>query len=269
MSPVAPTPPGRAPWNSRALVLAAAWCALAQLASCRGHPEVPILGYHAVVDDPSRQDTTPAQLAAQLDALAAKGFHTVSLQAVFDHQDRARPLPARPIVLTFDDGTADAFTCVLPLLRARGMTATFFVVSSWLGADAASRRREPASDGEVARPELTWPELRALRDAGMEIGSHSRTHPRLPELTDEAALEEMVSSKRELESGLGIPVLLFAYPYNALRARTGSLLQEAGYRAAVAGQDHGGRSREALYRIGVYRETTPEELVGYALAGAR
>ena len=239
------------------------------LASCKGRPPVPILGFHAVVPSPGHLDVSPEQFAAQLDALAAAGFHTVSLGQVLDHLERATPLPARPIVLTFDDGTADAFTCVLPLLRARGMTATFFVVSSWLGADAASRRREPASDGEVARPELTWPELRALRDAGMEIGSHSRTHPRLPELTDEAALEEMVSSKRELESGLGIPVLLFAYPYNALRARTGSLLQEAGYRAAVAGQDHGGRSREALYRIGVYRETTPEELVGYALAGAR
>ncbi len=236
---------------------------------CHRRPEVPILGYHSVVDDPGRLDVTPKLFAAQLDALAAAGFHTVSLHAVLEHQDRGAPLPARPIVLTFDDGTADEVATLLPALKARGMIATFFVVSDWLGADAAHRKLEPQSRGSPARAALTWPELKLLRDAGMEIGSHSRTHARLADLTDAAALEELTASKRALEAGLGAPIELFAYPYNSVRARLEPLVRQAGYRAAVAGQEHGGRGRDALYRIGVYRDTTPAELVSFALAGSR
>ena len=241
------------------------------LAGCNRRPAVPLLGFHAVVPAPGPLDVSPANFAAQLDALAGSGFHTVSLNAALDAADRGSPLPARPIVLTFDDGTADAFSNALPILRARGMTATFFVVSGWLAEDEAHRKLEPQENDQAGQswPVLTWPELRALRDAGMEIGSHSRTHPRLPELNDDATLEELTASKRELEAGLAIPIDLFAYPYNSLRSHTEKLVERAGYRAAVAGQDHGNDERESLYRIGVYRETTPAELVQYALAGTR
>jgi peptidoglycan/xylan/chitin deacetylase (PgdA/CDA1 family) len=193
----------------------------------------------------------------------------VSLSAALDHADRATPLPERPIVLTFDDGTADAIRVVLPALRERGMVATFFVVSSWIGVDEAHRSQQPARSGESSRPVLIWPEVRALHEAGMEIGSHSRTHSRLPDVEEKVLLDELVGSKREIEAGLGAPVDLFAYPYNSVRARIEGAVLSAGYRAAVAGQDHGGRNVVALYRIGVYRETSPQELVGYALAGAR
>ncbi len=247
------------------LLVALVLCA----AACRGRPDVPILGFHAVVDSPGRLDVTPTQFVAQLDALVAAGFHSVPLSALLDHADRATPLPERPIVLTFDDGTADAIRVVLPALRARGMVATFFVVSSWIGDDEAHRSLHPAGADESSHPVLTWPEVRALHAAGMEIGSHSRTHPRLPELDDKALLEELRGSRRELEAGLGAPIDLFAYPYNSVRARIEPVVIAAGYRAAVAGQDHGGRSRTALYRIGVYRETSPQELVGYARAGTR
>jgi len=158
---------------------------------------------------------------------------------------------------------------VLPALRARGMTATFFVVSSWIGADAAHRRNEPLQPGEPSRPVLIWPELLALRAAGMEIGSHSRTHARLPLLEEKALEDELVGSRRELSAGLGAPVDLFAYPFNALRAKTEAAVLAAGYRAAVAGQEHGAQRTSALYRIGVYRDTKPDELVRYALAGSR
>jgi peptidoglycan/xylan/chitin deacetylase (PgdA/CDA1 family) len=246
-----------------------AFAFLLALTACKQRPEVPILGFHAVVDSPGQLDVTPAQLNSQLDALAHAGFHAVSLHAVLDHEDHGDFLPPRPIVLTFDDGTADAVSTVLPILRARGMTATFFIVSSWLGKDEATRMTEPLEPGEPSRPVLTWPELLLLKNSGMEIGSHSRTHARLPQLEDAVALREMTDSKRELEVGLRVPVDLFAYPYNSLRSRLGLLLHEAGYRAAVAGQDHGNKDRESLYRIGVYRDTTPEELVRFAQAGKR
>jgi len=134
-----------------------------------------------------------------------------------------RVLPKRAVILTFDDGRSDALSVVLPLLRKRGMRATFFIITGRVG--------EPGF--------LTWEGVRALAAAGMEIGSHTQTHPRLPDLTDEAAEEELEVSKARLQKEIGQPVEVLAYPYNALRSHTASLVAAAGYRVAVAGTAHG------------------------------
>src|SRR5262249_60938469 len=82
-------------------------------------------------------------------------------------------MPDKPTLFTSDDGDEDAFTAALPALRARGMRATFFVVSGWIRPDEAHR----FTRGETGRSSLIWPEVRALAAAGMEIGSHGRTRP--------------------------------------------------------------------------------------------
>jgi peptidoglycan/xylan/chitin deacetylase (PgdA/CDA1 family) len=224
---------------------------------CRG--EVPILTWHAVGPGSGSYDVTPAAFARQLDAIRAAGFHTVSLHEVLARQDSGAHLPDKPVVLTFDDGAADGFTTVLPALRARGMKATFFLVPTWLGPDETHRHVE--MDEGVARPCLTVQEARALDAAGMELGAHGLAHRRLAGLSEEGAREEIVGARRLLEQLLGIPIDLFAYPYNSLRRPHRALVREAGYRAAVAGVEHGSRDRFSLYRAPVVRSTTPEELV--------
>lgn len=242
----------------------AALAALCAVAGCRG--EVPILTWHAVMPPRSAYDVAPEAFAAQLDALRAAGYHTVSLHQVLAHADAGAQLPEHPVVLTFDDGTRDHATTVLPLLRARGMTATFFVVPAWVGPDEAHRHVEV--DQGIARPCLIVPELRALATAGMEIGAHGLSHARLPSLSEEAARREIAQARPALEALLGAPVDLFAYPFNALRRPHRILVREAGYAAAVAGVDHGSADRYALYRVPVLRDTSPRELLA-ALASAR
>ena len=224
-------------------------------AGCR--PDVPILTWHSIGGDGDEFTVTEAAFAAQLDALRKAGFHAVTFHEWLEHEDRGAPLPDKPILLTLDDGYQDAFTAALPALRARGMRATFFLVSAWIGADQAHR-----SQGEPGRRYLSWPEVHALAAAGMEIGSHGATHQRLPDLTDAQAMDELTRSKRQLESGLGAPVEVVAYPYNASRRRLRALARQAGYRAAVSGTDHGGADRYELYRSGVQGGTSPEELLG-------
>lgn len=252
---------GGARRQQRARLGLALACCLAALA-CKGRPAAPILTWHAIgppgaaaADDADGWTVSQDRFEAQLDALAAAGFTTVPLSLLTAHAERGAPLPARPVVLTFDDGTQDHLARALPALLARGMRGAFFVVSGRLRA----RPEERVVAG--GRGYLLWSELVALRGAGMEIGSHSRTHPRLPDLPDEAARAELLESRRELEAALGAPVEWFAFPYNALRERHRPMVRAAGYRGAVAGVAHGGSDLRSLYRLPVRQETAPAALV--------
>jgi len=232
------------------------WAALAVvLTACSGQPQVPILNHHSISRGGDEFAVSPERFDAELDALGRAGFRTVSFHDWLD----GKPLPPHPVILTFDDGYEDAYSTVMPALRARGMTGTFFVVPSWIGPDAGHRvvRRE---DGITFRY-LVWPELVAMSAAGMEIGSHGERHLRLPELPDEKVREEVRDSRAELEAHLHRPVEVFAYPYNASRSRLRAAVQAAGYRAAVSGTVHGGADRFELLRKGVLARTTPEEVV--------
>jgi len=200
-------------------------CLALLLACCaRGRGEVPILAYHSVGGAASDYVVPIAAFEQQLDWLATHDFRTVSLHEVAESRAGRAVLPPRAIVLTFDDGKSDALDVVVPALRKRGMRATFFIITGRVG--------EPGY--------LTWEGVRALVAAGMEIGSHTRTHPRLPELTDEAA-----------EAEIGRPVETLAYPYNSLRSHTESLAAAAGYRVAVAGSAHGSSDLLRLRRFPV------------------
>jgi peptidoglycan/xylan/chitin deacetylase (PgdA/CDA1 family) len=208
--------------------------ALLVCAACTRKPDVPILNYHSV----GAGDVSESAFNAQLDWLSSAGFRTVSLAEL-----AARRVPPRAVILTFDDGTEDALTRVLPALRKRGMRGAFFIVTGFVG----------------TKGYLSWDDVRALAAAGMEIGSHSVDHARLPELSRDQALEELKASRRELEKQLGQPVVLLAYPYNSVRGEVQHLAAEAGYRIAVAGPVHGSADLLDLARIPVKRDTSLEE----------
>jgi peptidoglycan/xylan/chitin deacetylase (PgdA/CDA1 family) len=131
-----------------------------------------------------------------------------------------------------------AFGALLPedamQLAARGV-----VLAKRLSADQrdASLAELEAALGGDAVPEfarmMTWEQIRALHRAGHEIGSHSRTHPLLPELSDERVREEIELSRRELSSALGAEVLSFCYPNGSYDARALKAVEAAGYECAV------------------------------------
>lgn len=206
-------------------------------AACpRGRPPVPILNYHSVGDRADEYTVTEAQFAAQLDWLAARGFHTVALHDALQPRGRA-------VVLTFDDGKEDALTRVLPALRKRGMHGAFFIPTGLVGTPGF----------------LTWDGVRALAAAGMEIGSHGVTHARLPDLSPDRLQDELVKSRLALEAQLNAPVDLLAYPYNSVRRRVIAAASQAGYRIAVSGVAHGGSDRLDLLRTTVSGLTTMEQ----------
>ena len=210
--------------------------------------------YHSVAPSGDALTVSEKQLDEQLDYLSRGGFTTVSIKQVLDAQDGHGSLPDHPIVLTFDDGFAEHYSTVLPLLQSRGQKATFFVVSGWTNDDPAHRKLDP----QRHRPHLTWNEVRALRDAGMEIGSHTVTHGSLVGLKHPAVRVELEQSKADLERELKMPIEVFAYPFTRHHIRVRQAVQHAGYRAAVAGA-RGGSDRLELQRITIRGKLTLQD----------
>ena len=230
--------------------------------------------YHSISDDTEpgispyyRVTTSPARFADQMQWLADTGHQGVTLTEGLawlqsrsvgtKHADRGtlRPEAAqpaadvanppfglrtsdferRPVVLTFDDGFRDFYTAAVPTLRKFGFRATMFLPTEFVGhGDSAFTRHSFRS-----RECLTWDEVRALRQAGAEFGSHTVSHPVLYDLSWPKIESELCNSKAELEARLGCAVTTFAYPYAYPEAdasftrRFEDLLQGAGYDCAV------------------------------------
>jgi peptidoglycan/xylan/chitin deacetylase (PgdA/CDA1 family) len=144
--------------------------------------------------------------------------------------------PGPVVGITFDDGVRSDYEVAYPALAARGMSATFFVVTGRVG-----------SSGYV-----TWSELREMRAGGMSIQSHTCTHPFLSELSEAALRRELRDSKCAIDDALGQETDQLAFPGGDPPRRTlRHLLLESGYRVVATsrwGVNHG-RDPSALRRV--------------------
>ena len=186
-----------------------------------------------------------------LAALAREGFRAVSVGEALGRGETgptgAGGGPGRRAVLTFDDGCETDLTVAAPLLREAGAGATFYVVSGFTG-----------------RPGyMTAAQLRELADLGFEVGSHSKTHPLLPDLSDARLRAEVFESKDELEQATGRRVAHFSCPGGRWDARVVSAAREAGYESVATsrvGANAAGADRFRLARVAVMRSTSAAEV---------
>lgn len=173
-----------------------------------------------------------ADFARFLDDLSARGYRTWTLAEAAARAASGEPLPRHSVVLTFDDGCRCFAEQALPELSRRGMTATLFAVSGELGGTNRWDRETPATAEREERL-LDAGELARLAAAGIEIGSHSRSHRDLTACADDELAAEVAGSRRDLEAALGVPVRTFCYPYGRLDERSRAAAVAAGYVAAV------------------------------------
>jgi peptidoglycan/xylan/chitin deacetylase (PgdA/CDA1 family) len=123
--------------------------------------------------------------------------------------------PAKPVLITFDDGYEGVGKHALPILREYGFTATVFVVTGRLGrtndwdSDVTAKSHRLMGADDILR----WSK------AGVEIGAHTRSHPNLARISASAAIEEIEGSYSDLADLLGSQPTSFAYPYG-LYSRT-------------------------------------------------
>jgi peptidoglycan/xylan/chitin deacetylase (PgdA/CDA1 family) len=203
-------------------------------------PRVPILYYHEIGDTRARHIVHRDDFAAQIHWLIDAGFDVLSLDALLDVYAGRRSAPSRPVLVTFDDGRAGVLRHAAPLLERLRVPATVYVVTRWL-----EGREIP--DGERYSGFVSTPDLPLLREAGIEIGSHTHTHRTLKRLDDDAIAEEVGGSRRWLEDTLGAPVAHFSFPKGRSSRAADRAVRRAGYRSAVrTGERWNGRWPNAL-----------------------
>ena len=208
-------------------------------------PRIPVLLYHAVMDDPpdwiAEFTVTPKDFGAQLDAVVDSGRSPVTIDTLARHLAGEGSLPERPVVLTFDDGFADLPGPTAEALAARSLPSAAYLTT---GAITPGRRSllPPA-------PMMTLSQVPLLEQYGMEIGAHTVTHPQLDTLRPAALRRELREPKEVLEDVLGHEVTHLAYPhgYNSRAVRKAALRE--GYASAAAVRHALSSETDEAYRI--------------------
>jgi peptidoglycan/xylan/chitin deacetylase (PgdA/CDA1 family) len=193
-----------------------------------------VLCYHALSDSwEADLSTTPQRFERQLRLVLDRGYHAVPFTDLVVSHDRDRR-----VAITFDDAYRSVIELGAPILRRLGIPATVFVPTDYTGRDAPMRW--PGIDQWIGGPAetelmpMSWDEIRSLRAAGWEIGSHSASHPHLTQLDDAALTEELTRSKRACETELGRACTSIAYPYGDVDRRVIAAAAAAGYIAGAA-----------------------------------
>ena len=213
-----------------------------------------VLCYHAVVEgEPQRLAVRRQRLESQLRSLLRRGYRPVTAADAVEQRGRL-------LHVTFDDAYRSVAD-VLPLLAGLGVPATIFACTDYARDgrpfDVPELREDAAADPS-AFATMDWAALRAAASSGgVEIGSHTVSHPHLPRLSDAELERELRESKVELEDQLGSMCRYLAYPYGEEDDRVRAAARRAGYDAAFAvDAGRGRRDRFGLPRLAVYRHDT-------------
>jgi peptidoglycan/xylan/chitin deacetylase (PgdA/CDA1 family) len=178
---------------------------------------IPVLCYHVVSTNPSgRYQLSLAKFQEQMAYLANNGFTTLSADEYYSIMTLQTPAPAKPILLTFDDNTADFATHVVPVLKQYGFKAIQFAVSGWVN--------NPGY--------LTSAQLQSLATEGYDIQNHTQTHADLSTLSYADALNEVGSADSFITSVTGKKPEFLAYPYGRNDATAQTALRDVGVKMA-------------------------------------
>jgi peptidoglycan/xylan/chitin deacetylase (PgdA/CDA1 family) len=213
-----------------------------------------VLCYHAVSDAwPDQLAVPPRLFEEHLVRLLRRGYRPVSA---------AESLAGRrgSLHVTFDDAYRSV-AAAIPILERLGVEATVFACAGYardgrpldvpeLAAEVAAHPTELAT--------MDWAALRELVERGVEIGSHTVSHPHLTRLSDRELHAELRDSRERLEAELSRPCRFLAYPYGENDVRVRRAAKQAGYDAAFALRE---RFDDAdlfgLPRVDLYRKDTP------------
>lgn len=200
-----------------------------------------ILTYHSVDSSGSPISMAPGTFRRHVEWLASGCVRVVGVDQIFGLPDESSG-----IALTFDDGFANFATEAAPLLRAYGLPVTLFVVTGHVGRD--NRWGGQGDPGIPVLPMLDWDDLGRLREAGITLGAHTRTHPRLTRLDLPMLEHELASAADDMERRLGQPPEGLAYPYGVVDDRV-ARATAARYRWACTTELRPLRRTESPYRL--------------------
>ncbi|MEM9744245.1 MAG: polysaccharide deacetylase family protein [Pseudomonadota bacterium] len=215
-----------------------------------GVQTVPILSYHRFGDIDTEMAIPTATFRRQLQYLKDEGFVVIPLQWMVEFLDGRRPLPAKSVVITVDDGYRSAFRVAFPILKEFDYPATIFIYSDF-----------------VAYGGLTWAEIDEMRASGLiSIQAHAKTHRNLAttEFTATELMAEIMEPREKLQRGSREPIYAYAYPFGATTPAVRAQVGSQGYSLGLS-VDRGGNPfyGDPLYlrRTMIYRSDPWERFV--------
>lgn len=225
--------------------------------------KVPILMYHYISIPPEDADkyrvdlsVSPDDFREQIAYLAENGFETVDLYDLSLAITEKRQLPAKPVILTFDDGYRDNYENAFPVLQEYGMKGTFFVVT------------QPIDDGNPNY--LDWEMVKEMADAGMRIEPHSKTHADLSGREPDYILYEVLGAQETIAAHTGQTPRYFCYPGGRYDETTIQVLADLDFWGAVTtegGKWHGFNERYQWQRVRMRNSTPLAEFASYVDPG--
>ncbi len=187
--------------------------------------------YHSISPPEGDHDalcTSPERFEAQMLYLKRRNLSGVSMRKLYLAMSAG---DAGGLVgITFDDGYEDFLSAALPTLERLGFSATVFVVAGMLGKENTWEHR---GGPRLPLRLLDANGVREISERGIEVGSHTVTHPRLPGLDPETLVHEISDSRQRLGEIVGAPVEGFCYPYGNLDDPAIRAARRAGYLYAV------------------------------------
>ncbi|EKD56144.1 MAG: polysaccharide deacetylase [uncultured bacterium] len=182
--------------------------------------QIPVLMYHYIRDYNNEKDqigtnlsVSPTTFDSQLKWLKDNGYQTVD----FRYLEKPFEVNYKPLIITFDDGYQDAYTNALPVLTKYNFTATFYIITNNIG----------------KYNYLTWDQITQLKNNGMDIGSHTLSHPDLSKATNSRVENEITQSKKVLEEKIGVVITDFCYPSGKYGDKVIEALKKNNYTTAT------------------------------------
>lgn len=197
---------------------------MADAATILARKEVPILCYHQIRDWTSA-DSKGAKdyirpvnaFKADLKILADSGYHTILPDQLYDYLAYGSPLPAKPVMLTYDDTDDDQFTIAAPEMKKYGFKGVFFIMTV-----------------SINRPKyMTREQIKQLSDEGNVVTSHTWDHHSVKGYkTEQDWLTQIEKPKKTIEEITGKKALDFAYPFGLWNREAIPELKKRGVRSA-------------------------------------
>lgn len=196
---------------------------MADAAAILARKEVPILCYHNIKDfSASAGEMTktytvkPANFAEQMKALADAGYHSILPNQLYDYLVYNKPLPAKPVMITFDDTRGEQYSIGATEMKKHNFKGVFFIMTV-----------------SINRPNyLSKEEIKNLSDSGNTIAAHTWDHHMVTKYAGDDWNTQLVKPKAKLEEIIGKPIPYFAYPFGLWNKEAIPEIKKSGYKMA-------------------------------------
>jgi peptidoglycan/xylan/chitin deacetylase (PgdA/CDA1 family) len=183
--------------------------------------QVPVLCYHHIRESQPGQSETyktysvsPSQFAAQMKALKDSGYETILPDQLYNYLVYNDELPAKPVMLTFDDSVEGPYTIGVPEMDKYGYKGVFFLMTISIG-----------------KPRyMTKDQIKDLVAKGHAIEAHTWDHHMVTKLKGDDFQKQFEGANKTIEDITGKKVTYFAYPFGIWGASVFPELEKAGYR---------------------------------------